>query len=141
MRGYGIRNEINGIAEPPGKTWFWELEAGVIAADRCIQCGTCVAVCPSNSIGIGEDTFLPELVKMCTGCSLCWDFCPRGGLRYESTWLKSEPGEIPASPCPPVLPAFRATPALETSPPRAQDPDDWRIDRKSTRLNSSHRCI
>jgi coenzyme F420 hydrogenase subunit beta len=23
---------------------------------------------------------------MCTGCSLCWDFCPRGGLQYESTW-------------------------------------------------------
>ena len=23
---------------------------------------------------------------MCTGCSLCWDFCPRGGLRYEATW-------------------------------------------------------
>src|SRR3712207_9562075 len=29
---------------------------------------------------------LPELVKMCTGCSLCWDFCPRGGLQYEATW-------------------------------------------------------
>ncbi|MGH9095822.1 MAG: coenzyme F420 hydrogenase/dehydrogenase beta subunit N-terminal domain-containing protein, partial [Acidimicrobiales bacterium] len=91
MNGYRIRDEINGIAEPPGKTWFWELEAGVIEADRCIQCGTCVAVCPSNSIGIGEDTFLPELVKMCTGCSLCWDFCPRGGLRYESAWPPSTP--------------------------------------------------
>ena len=21
-----------------------------------------------------------------TGCSLCWDFCPRGGLRYERQW-------------------------------------------------------
>src|ERR1035437_9942187 len=91
MKGYRIREEMNGTAEPPGKTWFWELEAGVIEADRCIQCGTCVAVCPSNSIGIGEDTFLPELVKMCTGCSLCWDFCPRGGLRYESAWPPSTP--------------------------------------------------
>ena len=91
MKGYRIREEMNGTAEPPGKTWFWELEAGVIAADRCIQCGTCVAVCPSNSIGIGEDTLLPELVKMCTGCSLCWDFCPRGGLRYEAAWPPSTP--------------------------------------------------
>ena len=63
----------------------------MIDADRCIQCGTCVAVCPSNSIGIGEDTDLPELVKMCTGCSLCWDFCPRGGLRYEALWPPSTP--------------------------------------------------
>ena len=89
MKRYRIREQMNGIAEPPGKVWFWELEAGVIHADRCIQCGTCVAVCPSNSIGIDEDTDLPELVKMCTGCSLCWDFCPRGGLRYEALWPPS----------------------------------------------------
>ena len=48
-----------------------------------------MAACPSNSIGIDEDTDLPELVKMCTGCSLCWDFCPRGGLRYEALWPPS----------------------------------------------------
>ncbi|MHB1487881.1 MAG: Coenzyme F420 hydrogenase/dehydrogenase, beta subunit C-terminal domain [Acidimicrobiales bacterium] len=83
--GFSIRDEMNSMAEAPGKTWFWELEAGVIDADRCIQCGTCVAVCPSDSIGIGANG-LPELVKMCTGCSLCWDFCPRGGLRYEALW-------------------------------------------------------
>ena len=89
MKRYRIREEMNGIPEPPGKVWFWELEAGVIHADRCIECGTCIAVCPSNSIGIDEDTNLPELVKMCTGCSLCWDFCPRGGLRYEALWPPS----------------------------------------------------
>ena len=89
MKAYRIRDEINGIEEPPGKTWFWELQAGVIDAGRCIQCGTCVAACPSNSIGVDEDTDLPELVKMCTGCSLCWDFCPRGGLRYEALWPPS----------------------------------------------------
>ena len=92
MKRYRIREQMNGIVEPPGKVWFWELEAGVIHADRCIQCGTCVAVCPSNSIGIDEDTDLPELVKMCTGCSLCWDFCPRGGLRYEALWPPSSVG-------------------------------------------------
>ena len=86
MAGFRIREEMTGAEEAPGKTWFWELEAGVIDAGRCIQCGTCVAVCPSDSIGIGRDDDLPELVKMCTGCSLCWDFCPRGGLRYEATW-------------------------------------------------------
>jgi coenzyme F420 hydrogenase subunit beta len=95
MKRYRLRESMNGIVEPPRKTWFWELEAGVIEADRCIQCGTCVAACPSNSIGINEDTNLPELVKMCTGCSLCWDFCPRGGLRYETTWPPSTPSDSP----------------------------------------------
>ncbi|MFB6310018.1 MAG: Coenzyme F420 hydrogenase/dehydrogenase, beta subunit C-terminal domain [Salinirussus sp.] len=83
--GYGIRREMNGSPEPDDKTWFMELDEAVIDEGRCIQCGTCVAACPSDSIGIGEDD-LPELVKMCTGCSLCWDFCPRGGLRYERQW-------------------------------------------------------
>jgi coenzyme F420 hydrogenase subunit beta len=85
VAGFDIREMMNDIDEAPGKVWFWDLEKAVIDADRCVQCGVCVAACPTDSIGIGEDD-LPELVKMCTGCSLCWDFCPRGGLQYESTW-------------------------------------------------------
>ena len=85
MAGFDIRELMNDIEEAPGKVWFWDLEQAVIDADRCVQCGVCVAACPTDSIGIGEDD-LPKLVKMCTGCSLCWDFCPRGGLRHEATW-------------------------------------------------------
>ena len=85
MAGFDIRELMNDIEEAPGKVWFWDLEKAVIDADRCVQCGVCVAACPTDSIGIGEDD-LPKLVKMCTGCSLCWDFCPRGGLRHEATW-------------------------------------------------------
>jgi coenzyme F420 hydrogenase subunit beta len=85
VAGFDIREMMNDIEEAPGKVWFWDLEQAVIDADRCVQCGVCVAACPTDSIGIGEDD-LPKLVKMCTGCSLCWDFCPRGGLRHEATW-------------------------------------------------------
>lgn len=109
--GFAIREQMNGIAEAPGKTWFWELEEGVIEAGRCIQCGVCVAACPSDSIGVSE-AGLPQLVKMCTGCSLCWDFCPRGGLRYEATW-----------PAPPTAVAAVSS----ADPAGATDPADWRI--------------
>jgi coenzyme F420 hydrogenase subunit beta len=85
VAGFDIRELMNDIDEAPGKVWFWDLEQAVIDADRCVQCGVCVAACPTDSIGIGDDD-LPKLVKMCTGCSLCWDFCPRGGLRHEATW-------------------------------------------------------
>ena len=85
MAGFDIRELMNDIEEAPGKVWFWDLEKAVIDADRCVQCGVCVAACPTDSIGLGGDD-LPELVRMCTGCSLCWDFCPRGGLRHEATW-------------------------------------------------------
>jgi coenzyme F420 hydrogenase subunit beta len=91
VAGFDIREMMNDIDEAPGKVWFWDLEQAVIDAERCVQCGVCVAACPTDSIGIGEDD-LPELVKMCTGCSLCWDFCPRGGLQYEATWKISGSG-------------------------------------------------
>ena len=71
------------VQEPREKTFFRELDEAVIEADRCIQCGTCVLACPSDSIGIDEVEDRPTLVRMCTGCSRCWDFCPRSGLRYE----------------------------------------------------------
>ncbi|MGH9302212.1 MAG: Coenzyme F420 hydrogenase/dehydrogenase, beta subunit C-terminal domain, partial [Acidimicrobiales bacterium] len=120
--GFAIRDNMNGIAEAPGKTWFWELEAGVIDAGRCIQCGTCVAVCPSDSIGIGDDD-LPQLVKMCTGCSLCWDFCPRGGLRYEALWPESM--TAPTNPSLVGTPSVVGTPvSLRSKPAPAEPPSE-----------------
>ena len=81
--GNDPRDRITQSDEPDGKTWFRTLDEGVIEADRCIQCGSCMAACPSDSIGIEPETGRPTLVRMCTGCSRCWDFCPRSGLRYE----------------------------------------------------------
>ncbi|AEH39257.1 Coenzyme F420 hydrogenase/dehydrogenase, beta subunit C-terminal domain [Halopiger xanaduensis] len=78
-----LRNDYEG--SKPSETWFTELDQAVIQEDRCIQCGSCIAVCPVDTIGTDEDG-LPTLTKMCIGCSRCWDFCPRGGLRYERQW-------------------------------------------------------
>lgn len=123
MAGFAIRDQMNGIQEAPGKVWFWELEEAVIDAERCIQCGACIAACPSDSIGVGPDG-LPELIKMCTGCSLCWDFCPRGGLRYEATW--PEPADkLSDSQKPtggPGLPATGLGQVLEAYTARAEPP-------------------
>lgn len=119
MKAYRLRREINGIAEPPGKTWFWELEAAVIDAERCIQCGTCIAACPSNSLAVDPDTDLPALVKMCTGCSLCWDFCPRGGMRYEAFW-------------PPSTPAAELPLALKAAVPETESEEVERVDSSDT---------
>ena len=124
MTQYRLRDQMNGIASPPGKVWFWELEEAVIDADRCIQCGTCVAACPSNSIGINEDTELPELIKMCTGCSLCWDFCPRAGLRYEALWPPSTVSEDEAGDAGPTANGHGSEPAAPVSLEERADASD-----------------
>ncbi|MBI4495100.1 MAG: Coenzyme F420 hydrogenase/dehydrogenase, beta subunit C-terminal domain [Chloroflexi bacterium] len=72
----------SGIFESPDKIWFHRTAAAVIDAGRCVRCGTCIAACPSNSISVATDG-LPTLVRMCTGCSSCWDFCPLAGMRTE----------------------------------------------------------
>lgn len=135
---FRLRASMNGIDEAPGKVWFFELAAAVIDVERCVRCGACVAACPTDSIGVNAAD-LPELVKMCTGCSLCWDFCPRGGLRYEATWLtgpdRAAPpvGEAPlewrvtgADPAPGLgevreQMAMRVRPETTRRSPRAQD--------------------
>ncbi|MDS0475351.1 Coenzyme F420 hydrogenase/dehydrogenase, beta subunit C-terminal domain [Natrinema sp. 1APR25-10V2] len=81
--GNDPREQHRDVAEAPGKIWFRDLDEAVIEADRCVQCASCVAACPSDSIGIDAEEGRPTLVRMCTGCSRCWDFCPRSGLRYE----------------------------------------------------------
>jgi coenzyme F420 hydrogenase subunit beta len=45
---FRLRSSMNGMGEAPGKVWFFELAAAVIDADRCIQCGACIAACPST---------------------------------------------------------------------------------------------
>ncbi len=92
-----IRHEISrksGVVESIEKVFFTKLASAVIDAGRCIQCASCIVVCPSRSLGIAEDD-QPTLLKMCTGCSLCWDFCPRGGLRYEKLWAGGEERQDP----------------------------------------------
>lgn len=84
----------SGIVEHPDKIWFHKTAAAVIDAGRCVRCGSCIAACPSNSIDVATDG-LPTLVRMCTGCSSCWDFCPLAGLRPEQLhrrWLGARGG-------------------------------------------------
>ena len=113
---FRLRASMNGIKEAPGKVWFFELAAAVIDADRCVRCGACIAACPTDSLGVNKDD-LPYLVKMCTGCSLCWDFCPRGGLRYEATWLETNPTETSST----------ETSSTGTSPTEMSADEEWQI--------------
>ncbi|MBI4338796.1 MAG: Coenzyme F420 hydrogenase/dehydrogenase, beta subunit C-terminal domain [Chloroflexi bacterium] len=105
-----IRGEIaekSGVLDPLDKIWFHKTAGAVIDADRCVRCGSCVAACPSRSLGIDEEGN-PTLLRMCTGCSNCWDFCPLAGLRTERLTTLWE-GEGPApTPLGRLMAAYRA---------------------------------
>jgi coenzyme F420 hydrogenase subunit beta len=105
-----IREEIaqrSGTAELTNKIWFHKTAAAVIDADRCIRCGACIAACPSQSLTGAEDG-LPTLVKMCTGCSRCWDFCPLAGMRTERLWKLTEGESFELDGIGPVSAAYSA---------------------------------
>lgn len=80
-----VRDEVaakSGVVEPLDKMSFHKAAAAVIEPERCVACAGCIAACPSGSIDVADDG-KPTLVRMCTGCSSCWDFCPLAGLRSE----------------------------------------------------------
>lgn len=110
--------EHSGVPDPLDKIWFHKTAAAVIDADRCVHCGSCVAACPSQSISIAEDG-LPTLVRMCTGCSRCWDFCPMAGMRTERLWQLEDDDHFEAAGLGTVRAAYAAH-ALDRAP-GAQD--------------------
>ncbi len=51
----------------------------IVKAGLCVECGTCVAACPSNAIRIVkfEDMYLPIInYAKCKECGTCYQVCP-----------------------------------------------------------------
>ncbi len=71
--------------------------------DDCIQCGTCVDVCPAEMVG-GHAivTFLADpdatdySVWLCTSCWRCQEACPSGVDIYELMMAQRRREEAPA---------------------------------------------
>ena len=45
--------------------------------EKCINCGACVSLCPTEALQMNEDFELIFLEEKCIGCHLCIDSCPR----------------------------------------------------------------
>ncbi|TFG62677.1 MAG: hypothetical protein E4H36_07435 [Spirochaetales bacterium] len=52
--------------------------------DNCVNCGTCVRVCPVNNI-VRTDR-RPRWQHRCINCLACYHHCPWKGIRLECPW-------------------------------------------------------
>lgn len=54
-----------------------------VDAEKCISCGSCVAICPVEAISVTEDCSVKFDKSKCVGstCSLCVDACPARAIK------------------------------------------------------------
>ena len=54
-----------------------------IDLEKCIDCGACVSLCPTDALSMGgveEKNQLEFIEDKCIGCLLCIDSCPRHAI-------------------------------------------------------------
>ena len=66
------------------KTGDWRSIKPVFHPELCKQCGMCFAVCPENSIPVGNDYKRADFdFDYCKGCGVCAQVCPFGAITME----------------------------------------------------------
>lgn len=54
----------------------------VVDTSICDECGTCISVCPANSLLLAEKLEIDH--ALCTRCGTCVTICPFGALSLQS---------------------------------------------------------
>ena len=49
----------------------------ILDEDKCIDCGSCVSLCPTEALLMDDKDLLVFSEDKCIGCYLCVDSCPR----------------------------------------------------------------
>jgi len=49
----------------------------IIDIEKCIDCGGCVSLCPTDALHMDDRELLEYSLEKCIGCLLCIDSCPR----------------------------------------------------------------
>lgn len=49
----------------------------IVDSERCIDCGACVSLCPTDALHMDDLQRLEFSYEKCIGCLLCLNACPR----------------------------------------------------------------
>ncbi len=81
--GYGgaIKNIGMGMASRRGKLFLHSDIRPSVLDSKCIACGACTAVCPSNAITVGEVAQIDR--DTCIGCGMCVVACKYGAIEFQ----------------------------------------------------------
>ena len=53
----------------------------IIDDERCIDCGACISLCPTDALCLDKEERLIFYYEKCIGCLLCLDSCPRFAIK------------------------------------------------------------
>lgn len=72
-------DKINSITEALQKNDIIVNKKGrvIIEIEKCIDCGACVSLCPTDALHMDEKELLEYSLEACIGCLICIDACPR----------------------------------------------------------------
>jgi phosphoadenosine phosphosulfate reductase len=82
------RTVINSLDELTARSFALKLAMAITRAERCINCGSCSSICPTESISIDSRGPIIDVEK-CSHCGLCNKVCP---VAYFGTRDKSHSG-------------------------------------------------
>lgn len=59
------------------------MEGYMVNKQKCIGCGTCVAICPVGAISFGKDGKAEIDPKKCIHCGACQASCPVDAIKLD----------------------------------------------------------
>ena len=74
---------------------FGHLLREIINAGKCVTCGTCVSVCPVDTVKMVNS--LPRLTGVCIACGMCYNNCPQVEFDVDAVRRSMSPSFSPWS--------------------------------------------